>query len=196
MKPGKTMKLLLEFAKDGNVMASAYCIRTDAWQDHLGLLEDARSASKIGNKRKSNRFLRASLIFLLAHLESSLAACLLAVKYKPKEKICRASLDTKINMINAYLSSNRNSVSLDVKEPCDLRNIIAHADAFRSGGKLNEVDVFEKLTVGYLRKTSSGIDIFLNRVCKVCAVERFGDTAQELKIISTTLGKLGPIKEI
>jgi hypothetical protein len=190
------MKGHFKILKGGNVIGSVHCIRTDAWQDHLGLLEDARSAGKIKNTRKSKRFLRASLIFLLAHLESSLTACLLSINYKPKDVICGAGLSSKVDMMNSYLKSRQIDISLDVTESRDLRNIFAHADAFREGGKLNEIGAFEKLTVGYLRKTSSDIDVFLNRVCKECAVERFSDTAHELKKIGSTVGRMGPIEEI
>ena len=194
----KSIKMHFTLDNDAKITGSAHCIRTDAWQDHIGLLEDARSASKTGNIRRSKRFLRASLIFLLAHLESSLTACLLSIQYKGKSReiICGANLPSKLEMINSYLTSKTIHITLTAKDPRDLRNIIAHADAFRSGGQLNEIDLFEKLTTGYLRKTSNDIDMFLNKVCKECAVERFSDTEHELKKIAVALGKIGEIQEI
>ena len=190
------MKLHFKIGKDGNVQGTAICVRTDAWQDHMGLFQDSRSASKIGNSRRAKRFLRASLVFLLAHLESALTACLLSVKHKSDKEIIQAGLASKVDFMNAYLRLNKMGISLDVDEARDLRNIIAHADAFRTGGRLNEVDVFHKLTAGYLKKLSNEIDVFLNRVCKECGVERFSDTAQKLKKIGSAIGKLGTIEEV
>jgi hypothetical protein len=135
-------------------------------------------------------------MFLMAHLESCLGACLISVKFKPRKEICAAGLRFKIDMINTYLLSTKQSISLDVKDAPDLRNIIVHADPFRGNGSLNEVDVFKRLTVGYLRRLSNSLDIFLNMVCQNCGVERFVDTAHALEKIGSALGKCGPIEEI
>jgi hypothetical protein len=62
-------KFIFEFAPDGNVLFTAYCLRTDSWHDYLAFIADAEHSVATNDLRNSNRFLRAALICLFAHIE-------------------------------------------------------------------------------------------------------------------------------
>jgi RiboL-PSP-HEPN len=62
-------EIVFTFDLTGETTVAAYCLKTDSWEDFLAFKSEAIQATKEGNLRRTNRYLRAALIFLFSHLE-------------------------------------------------------------------------------------------------------------------------------
>lgn len=161
------------------IRVSAYSLRTDSWQDCMAFLADARDAQTAGNHRNANRFLRAAMLALFAHVDGVLDHICTAKGISPKGPLCekRNRVEMEARKIDKEIES------LNVRFEKELRNIIAHGglvkeyeDEHGHRIRLSEASVYEQLSVRSLERIVAILNPWLDRVCQVLAVERFVDT--------------------
>jgi hypothetical protein len=181
-----------EVSPDG-IVATVYSLATDSWVDSREFLSQARLSFEDGNIRKGNRELRASLIFLFAHLEG-VAERIQKVKkdeipgVQGKRRLC------DLTRCIAREARRRGCLPyLSFKRWKFLRDIVAHpgidkADYDSPKRSVDETTVFEELTCDSLAELDSMITSWLDAVCNAFGMERLVDTK---KIVEGLANKIG-----
>ena len=169
-------EIRIKIGTDGNVSMASYCLRTDFWHDYLAFVQDTETSVANGDIRTSNRYLRAALTCLFAHLEGVTKAiedrCTIPVVYD-KGRLCDRTLNIGLEA-RKYGQLPR----INFRFGKHLRDLIAHPgiEKFFEGDTLDQGSVFEKLDVSTLRALQAQISPWLDAVCRNLGVERLTDT--------------------
>ena len=181
---------------NGTIVFSAYCLRTDSWQDYKWFLAQAEQAQDQGDKRTENRSLRAALLFFFSDMEGVLNhICTL------KGISDRGSLDDRAKRVEDEARNINSGIpSLSFRLGKCLRDLIAHAGITKKheedGHKemLTQETVFERFSIATLRGLEDSISPWLDQICQALGVERFTDTEGECKEVGRLFADIGNFK--
>lgn len=187
---------------DGTILFTAYCLRTDSWHDYREFLAEAQAALSEGNVRKANRLLRAAIVCFFSHLEgvvNHIEDCVTITAVHRGRRLC-----DRTRNISLEAKKRARIPHVEFRLGKHLRDLIAHPGIDidfsdrESSTRLEQDDVFERLSVQTLRGLESKVVPWLDAVCVALNVERFTDTEARCRKIAELLGSLGPteMKEV
>jgi hypothetical protein len=187
----KDRRLVIE---DGTAKLGAYCLKTDSWTDYLAFMADAEAALNHRRKRDVNRYLRAALISLFAHVEGVVNDIYAEKGLEQK----RQGLSEKAQTV-ADLARKRASVPfVNCRLEKYLRDVVAHpgiskafSDPSQGEVQVDEGEVFERLDIETLRRLEQRISPWLDAVCGALKVNRLTDTKAEILKLMPILKALG-----
>ena len=192
----KGKKLIIEITGD-NVNIAAYCLTTDTWQDYLSFVSEAREAFEKSDKRRGNRSLRAALLALFSHFEGVLNN--ICAQIHAPNKIKNGSLRGRIDYVKNEATKYSNLPDLNFRLGKNLRDILAHPGiekTFELEEKMDEISIYEKLTVESLKEIGNMIDKWLSIVTSALKMERFTDTRKMVKDFGQGLDTIEDTVEI
>jgi hypothetical protein len=195
MSKGK--KLIIKIGMQGDVQIAAYCLTTDSWQDYLSFVDEAHEAFKKSDRRRGNRNLRAALLALFSHFEGVLNN--ICAQTHASKKIKNGSLSSRISYVKEEAGTCTDLPNLNFRLGKYLRDILAHPGiekAFEAKEKMDEISVYEKLTVESLKEIGNMIDRWLSIVTNVLHIERFTDTRKMVEEFGEGLGTIEDKAEI
>jgi len=180
-------------------VASAFCLKTDRWQDYLAFMHDAEAAAKSGRARDMNRFLRAALTCLFSHVEGIVNEIYEQKPIKAGRR-GRAGLCEKAQAVAVAASQAAETPIPFVNFRLEkvLRDLVVHpgiTKAFsdpRSGEThKDQEDVFKELDIETLRGLEQRVSPWLDAVCGALGAARFTDTRGELEKLTPIISALG-----
>jgi hypothetical protein len=188
-------KIVVTIGTGGDTTVAAYCLKTDSWQDFLAFKIDAQQSEQEGDYRKTNRCLRAALIFLFSHLEgfvNDVEHFRNIPNIRNGSRLC----DKTWNIAHEAKKYGRLPY-LNFRLGKHLRDLVAHPGIEISfwgedSKKLDSVSVFEELTLNSLKALESQISEWIDAVSAALNVPRFTDTE---KLVTELRGKLWKITE-
>lgn len=180
--------------KDGTATMGVYCLKTDSWTDYLGFMTDAEAARKDGRMHDVNRYLRAALTSLFAHVEGVVNEIYAERALTGK----RQSLCEKAQTVAVMAGKSASVPFVNFRLEKCLRDLVAHpgiskafSDPSQARVQLGEEEVFERLSIETLRKLEQRISPWLDAVCGALKVNRLTDTKAEIEKWMPILNALG-----
>ena len=170
-------KLTVTITPSGQTTISAFCLKSDLWQDYLNFVNDAREEHKRNNTRQENRYLRAALLSLFAHLEASVNDVIY------KSSLGNKKLDKPISDKCLLVSELAKIESPAIDEMKKIRNILVHP-----GGKKDDSHPFDVLSQDTIEAYGNLITNWLNEVSGAIGMPRFSDTNTLVKDLAQNLG--------
>jgi len=168
---------------------SAYCLKTDLWQDFQQFRKEAEEYAAAGNARSKNRCLRAGLLCLYAHTEGVISDVIL--KMGLDEKLLRGAFLKQCEAIETYLKDSGKTPPSFRDFGKAIRNTIAHPGEDKDHGL-----PFSELTLAALDDFEKGISGWLDFVCSSTGVGRFSDTKKPVEDFTAALGGGGGVQEV
>ena len=191
----KGAKLIFEVT-DGTVKGGAYCLSTDSWQDHVHFMREAEALAKTGDARSANRALRASLLFLFAHLEGVVDR-LVEAKDLPSEQLPRLCDRTRAIKNATQYPTRLPPINFRLEKA--IRDILVHPGiekVLADESRIDQATIYSELTLPVLKKISADIARWLEAACRDAGIKRMSDTKGLLSdFISELAGKSDP-KEV
>lgn len=188
MKKNSPKKEIKVKITGGKVIIASYCLRTDSWQDYLAFVSDAETAIRDGDLRTGNRYLRAALTCLFAHLEGVVNAVTDKCEISGLQKF--DSLCNRTRKIGNEAKKLGSLPYLNFKLEKVLRDLIAHPGIEKAFGDetLDQEMVFERLDLETIRQLGNIVGNWLDAVCKNLGVDRFTDTKAEVESVRNLFG--------
>ncbi len=156
------MKIIVDIGTNDDIQISAYCLTTDSWQDYLSFLEESRTAFHKADKRKGNRALRAAILSLFSHLEGVLNNI---CKYIGVwDKIKNRPISYRINYIDGEAKKHATIPNINFRLGKCMRDVLTHPGiekAFEIGRSVDEISVYEELTIESLDEIGAMLDKWL-----------------------------------
>ena len=180
--------------KNGTATMGVYCLKTDSWNDYLAFVNDAEAASKQGRFRDVNRFLRAALTCLFSHVEG-VVNDIFEQKSIPgnRQSLCEKALAIA-SVARRYAAIPFVNFRLEKQ----MRDLVAHpgitkafSDPSSKKTRLDQNEVFERLSIDTLRGLEQRISPWLDAVCSALKVDRYTDTKREIEKCMPVLSALG-----
>jgi hypothetical protein len=176
---------------EGVTEIAAYCLTTDSWQDYLAFREEARTAIDTGDQRSANRYLRAALHCVFAHLEGVIGKiekeCEIETVYG-KGRLC-----DRTRNVDRQAKKRGFVPHINFRFEKHMRDIISHPGITKwfFDEAVGEATVFEKLDVETIGAVGSRVGAWLDAACNNLGVDRFTDTKGLVEHFSNALGS-GP----
>lgn len=178
-------KFIVTISPVGQTTISAFCLKTDLWQDYLHFLIDARQEHEMKKTRQENRYLRAALLSLFAHLEASVNDLIY------KSELSNKGLDKSLNDKCVLVSEFAEIESPTLNEMKKIRNILVHP-----GGKEDDSIPFDTLSLDTIEAFGSHISDWLDEISGATCIPRFSDTKGFVENMSHNLGSNTDTNEI
>ena len=183
--------------KGDSATMGVYCLKTASWEDYLAFMTDAESATKEGRVRDANRVLRAAVTCLFSHVEG-VVNDVYAQRSMPGK---HHSLCEKAQAV-ALAAARRASIPFaEFRLEKQLRDLVAHpgitkafSDPASKKTRLDQGDVFDRLSTDTLRNLERRISPWLDAICGALGVDRFTDTKREIDRWMPILSGIGKSK--
>lgn len=153
-------------------------------------------AARERDARASNRYLRAALLCLFAHLEGVINQIFLERRFRGIGR--QYTLSERIERISAEARKHGCSAVLNIRLGKAFRDILVHPGIEKQIGtkKLTEISLFDYLSPEILRKIGTDVSRWLDLVCQTLGVIRFTDTKSMVENLSASLGPSEGVKEV
>ena len=162
------------------------CLRTDSWNDYIAFVIDSETALTTGNYRNGNRFLRAAIWCLFAHIEGVVNA-IYARKTIPAvfsgDRLC-----DRTRNIDAEAKKHGHVPYVSFRFEKHLRDLIAHpginvafSDRRTFPRTLDQDSVSDHLDIATLKRLGGRISPWLDAICTNLGVSRFTDAKARSK---------------
>lgn len=191
-------KIRIEISADGkDVVLTTYSLKTDSWRDYKAFLKDAEIADAAGDLRSRNRFLRAGIFNLFAHLEAFVE------EVREAENLANPhdSLHKKSKAIHNCLKKLGHKLpALNIGFSKAIRDIIAHPSLeyiyTSDQTRVNQILVYDTLSVEMLTELGNRIAFWSKAVARYTKHPRLSKTLQAARFLSRQLGNPEEIKDI
>ncbi|MFH1943658.1 MAG: hypothetical protein ABIL68_16275 [bacterium] len=194
----KRKKITVRISPDGRTaQIEAYCLATDSWADFNHFLNAAQDSKKRGVDRDANRELRAALLCLFSHLEGTVRQILLEHANEIGGADRARTLYDRTKVITREAKKRDSVADLNFRLGKYLRDIVAHPGIEKKfgGGTVDEIVVFERLTIQTVSELGLRIDVWLDRVCSIFKVTRFTDMKAMVEQLTEGLGTIDESRE-